>query len=144
MHPVTYLLPFVIHTTLALWRTKALIVTVLCACAFFTLTWSPRQWNYCTIVLAATPFTDDDAVLDNYGGRAARLANLASRISIRGSGPTIPRWRSSRGSLTQRYSFPQRHSCFGSSACGISPRIHSKCWMRPAQHQMLGSLEVHS
>ena len=76
-HSVTYSLPFVTQTSLALWQAKMLIVTALFAYAFFTLTWSLWQWNYCAIVLAATAFTDDDAVLDDYGGRAARLANLA-------------------------------------------------------------------
>ncbi len=70
-------LPFVAPSSLLFWQAKLLAMTLLFVYAFFTLTWSLRQWNYCAIVLAATPHTDDDAVLNDYGGRAARLANLA-------------------------------------------------------------------
>lgn len=70
-------LPFFQPTSLLFWQAKLLAVTLLFAYAFFTLTWSLRQWNYCAIVLAATPHTADEDVLDDYGGRAARLANLA-------------------------------------------------------------------
>lgn len=76
-HAVTYTLPFVQQTSLVLWQAKMLIITALFAYAFFTLTWSLRQWNYCAIVLGATPFSEDDAVLDDYANRCARLANLA-------------------------------------------------------------------
>lgn len=75
-HSVTYSLPYVPQTSLALWQAKILVVTTLFAYSFFTLTWSLSRQNYYAIVLAATPFTDG-AVLDDYGGRTGPLANLA-------------------------------------------------------------------
>ncbi|MGZ0190194.1 MAG: DUF599 domain-containing protein [Alphaproteobacteria bacterium] len=76
-YDLTRTMPFVAPSSLLFWQAKLMVVTLLFVYAFFELTWSLRQWNYCTIVLAAAPHTDDEAVLNDYGERAARLANLA-------------------------------------------------------------------
>ncbi|BBK32245.1 putative membrane protein [Stella humosa] len=71
-------LPFAAHTSKVFWELKIMLLLVSFTYAFFKLTWSVRQFNYCCIVLGATPPADGDpAELTAAADQAARLANLA-------------------------------------------------------------------
>lgn len=70
-------LPFTQATGKTLWELKVLVLLVSFTYAFFKLTWSIRQFNYCCIILGAAPPPDGDAaLLEAHGVQAARLANL--------------------------------------------------------------------
>ncbi|BBK43255.1 hypothetical protein STVA_32750 [Allostella vacuolata] len=70
--------PFTAETSKIFWEMKILVLLVAFTYAFFKLTWSIRQFNYCCILLGAAPPPDGDAAeLASCAARAARLANLA-------------------------------------------------------------------
>lgn len=70
-------LPFTQHTDRMLWELKVMVLLLSFTYGFFKLTWSIRQFNYCCIMLGATPSADaDPRELAGFSARAARLANL--------------------------------------------------------------------
>jgi uncharacterized membrane protein len=60
---------------------KILLLVGIFVYAFFTFTWSMRQYGFCSIVLGGAPLIDEEGVTDkereNYAIYAARVIDLA-------------------------------------------------------------------
>lgn len=71
-------LPFMARTSLPVWEMKLLLLIFVFTYAFFKLTWSVRQFNYCCILLGSAPYPDEarEACID-IGRRCGELANRA-------------------------------------------------------------------
>ncbi|MEW5727947.1 MAG: DUF599 domain-containing protein [Pseudomonadota bacterium] len=66
-------------------ETKVVLLATVFVYAFFQITWSLRQFNYCCILIgAAPPTTAGDAEKDAYAAQAARLQGLAANSFNRG------------------------------------------------------------
>lgn len=71
-------LPFVAPISPEAWALKVILLLVIFVYAFFKLTWSLRQFNYCCILIGAAPLKPTDQEKGYaYAGRAARLNALA-------------------------------------------------------------------
>lgn len=71
-------LPFVVSTSPQLWEVKLLLLITVFVYAFFKLTWSLRQFNYCALVVGSAPERfDDRAQLEAFARLAARINSLA-------------------------------------------------------------------
>jgi uncharacterized membrane protein len=65
--------------TLEQFETKAVLLICVFIYAFFQITWSMRQFNYCCILMGAAPTAkEDDALKDSFAFRAAQMGSLAS------------------------------------------------------------------
>jgi uncharacterized membrane protein len=71
-------LPFAATPTEALWEIKIGLLIVIFIQAFFALTWSIRQFNYCQIIVGGIGAEADDAAYAQ-AETAARIANRAAR-----------------------------------------------------------------
>ncbi|MBV5325486.1 MAG: DUF599 domain-containing protein [Rhodospirillaceae bacterium] len=78
-------LPFVDASGRGAFETKVVLLTGVFVYAFFQITWSLRQFNYCCVLLgAAPPPTAEDAVKDVFAKHAAVLNALAADSFNRG------------------------------------------------------------
>ena len=83
---LTSALPLAAETSRALWELKVIVLIGVFVYAFFKLSWSLRQFNYCCILVGAAPEVGPQdpagmpaevrAEAEDLGRRAARLANL--------------------------------------------------------------------
>lgn len=81
----TSTIPLFAPVTVAQWQLKILVLVIIFIYAFFKFIWSMRQFNYCSIVMGATPESwDDEALTQEYVNRAARLNCLAGDHFNRG------------------------------------------------------------
>ncbi len=66
-------------------ETKVVLLAGVFVYAFFQITWSLRQFNYCCVLLGAAPTPDADAAAkDTFAEHAARLNALAAHSFNRG------------------------------------------------------------
>jgi uncharacterized membrane protein len=74
-------IPFAMSASLLSVQLKILMLVVIFVYAFFTFTWSMRQYGFCSIVLGAAPMVDEDGVTaderERYAFYAARVIDLA-------------------------------------------------------------------
>lgn len=71
-------LPFAAPTSQALWEIKIGLLLLIFVAAFFELTWSLRQFNYCLIIVGGIGPEADEAAFAQ-AEIAARVANRAAR-----------------------------------------------------------------
>lgn len=75
------LIPFAIHASPLSVQLKVLMLVVIFVYAFFTFTWSMRQYGFCSIVLGAAPMVGEKGVSfgdrERYAFYAARVIDLA-------------------------------------------------------------------
>lgn len=69
-------LPWIAQPDKAVWEIKVLLLLVMFTYAFFKLSWTIRQYNYCCIILGNAP-DPAEPQFDDLGARAGRLVNLA-------------------------------------------------------------------
>ncbi len=76
-------LPLATPISATLWQIKILLLIILFVYAFFKLTWSLRQFNYCNLMIGAAPSVQSDPdFIKRYGHRAAALnLNAASQFN---------------------------------------------------------------
>lgn len=72
-------LPYAIAPSEALWEIKIALLLLIFVNAFFELTWSLRQFNYCSIVVGGIPPGAPDAACEAQAEMAARIASRAAR-----------------------------------------------------------------
>lgn len=78
-------LPLVAESPKGVFETKVVLLAGVFVYAFFQITWSLRQFNYCCVLLGAAPSADAaPAVKDTYAENAARLNALAAHSFNRG------------------------------------------------------------
>lgn len=78
-------LPFADASGLVAFETKVVLLAVVFVYAFFQITWSLRQFNYCCILIgAAPPPGAQPSVKAAFAGHAARLQGLAASSFNRG------------------------------------------------------------
>jgi len=77
VNQLTVDIPFVQHTTPALWGLKVTVLALTFVYAFFKFSWSIRQHSYSAILLGSIPEPDCDAQ-DKVKDHALRLARLSS------------------------------------------------------------------
>ena len=78
-------LPFTAATTPGAWQAKVLLLIAVFVFAFFKFVWSFRLFNYCSILIGATPVsTEIDKKGEQIGERAGRINSLAARHLNRG------------------------------------------------------------
>ena len=78
-------LPLAEASGLGAFETKVVLLAMVFVYAFFQITWSLRQFNYCCILIgSAPPPSSADEVKDAYAARAARLQGLAANSFNRG------------------------------------------------------------
>jgi uncharacterized membrane protein len=74
-------IPFSLNSSYEAVQLKTLLLVVIFIYAFFTFTWSMRQYGFCSIVLGGAPMPDEEGVSDkereNYAFYAARVIDLA-------------------------------------------------------------------
>lgn len=75
-------LPFAVSDTRLGWELKVLLLISIFVYAFFTFTWSMRQYNFCAILIGAAPPPEDKNVTPQgrkaYANHAADLIDLAA------------------------------------------------------------------
>lgn len=78
-------LPLVHSSGRGTFETKVVLLTGVFVYAFFQITWSLRQFNYCCVLLGAAPMPDaDDFAKDVFAEHAAKLNALAANSFNRG------------------------------------------------------------
>jgi len=78
-------LPLVAESGRGIFETKVVILAGVFVYAFFQITWSLRQFNYCCVLLGAAPMPEAEAtVKDTYAQHAGRLNALAAHSFNRG------------------------------------------------------------
>lgn len=74
-------IPFSLNSSYLSIQLKILLLVVIFVYAFFTFTWSMRQYGFCSIVLGGAPLPDEGSVgdkeRDDYAFYAARVIDLA-------------------------------------------------------------------
>ena len=74
-------IPFAIESSTLSVQLKVLMLVVIFVYAFFTFTWSMRQYGFCSIVLGAAPMVEEEGVTseerERYAFYAARVIDLA-------------------------------------------------------------------
>jgi len=75
-------LPFAAADSRVEWELKVLLLIVIFVYAFFTFTWSMRQYNFCAILIGSAPHPEDQDVTPQgrkaYAQHAADLIDLAA------------------------------------------------------------------
>lgn len=75
-------LPFAASDTRVEWELKVLLLITIFVYAFFTFTWSMRQYNFCAILIGSAPHPEDETVTAQgrkaYAQHAADLIDLAA------------------------------------------------------------------
>jgi uncharacterized membrane protein len=85
MELVQQKIPFLRPETAAEIETKLVLIAVIFIFSFLNFTWSLQQFNFCCILLGASPReTITDAQKEVYATRVARLANRGGRSFSRG------------------------------------------------------------
>ena len=85
MELVQQKIPFLRPETAAEIETKLVLIGVIFIFSFLNFTWSLQQFNFCCILLGASPReTISDAAKETYANRVARLANRGGRSFSRG------------------------------------------------------------
>jgi len=85
MEMVQQKIPFLRPETAAEIETKLVMIGVIFIFSFLNFTWSLQQFNFCCILLGASPReTISDAEKETYASRVARLANRGGRSFSRG------------------------------------------------------------
>lgn len=73
--------PLSLHSNYMAVQLKILLLVVIFIYAFFTFTWSMRQYGFCSIILGGAPLVDEDGVgekeREDYAFYAARVIDLA-------------------------------------------------------------------
>ncbi len=78
-------LPFAAETTTRAWQVKVLLLIAIFVFAFFKFVWSFRLFNYCSILIGATPVsTETSAEGERIGEQAGKMNSLAARHLNRG------------------------------------------------------------
>jgi len=78
-------LPMLARSSQGVFEVKLVILTGVFVYAFFQMTWSLRQFNYCCILVGAAPVASAPAaVKDRFAEQAGRLQSLAGRTFNRG------------------------------------------------------------
>ena len=78
-------LPYTIDTTRTAWETKVLVLVAIMVFGFFKFAWSFRLFNYCSVLVGATPLEHEkDPEAPAIAERAARINGLAARHFNRG------------------------------------------------------------
>jgi len=74
-------IPFSLNSSYSSVQLKTLLLVVIFVYAFFTFTWSMRQYGFCSIILGGAPLPDEEGVSDeerdDYAFYAARVIDLA-------------------------------------------------------------------
>jgi uncharacterized membrane protein len=74
-------IPFAINASALSVQLKVVMLVVIFVYAFFTFTWSMRQYGFCSIVLGAAPMVEEKGVTkgerERYAFYAARVIDLA-------------------------------------------------------------------
>ncbi len=74
-------IPFASYSSALSVQLKVALLLVIFVYAFFTFTWSMRQYGFCSIVLGGAPLVDEEGVTsaerDRYAFYAARVIDLA-------------------------------------------------------------------
>lgn len=73
-------LPFASTESKVGWELKVLLLIGIFVYAFFTFTWSMRQYNFCAILIGSAPHPDDDNVTPQ--GRKAYACHAADLIDL--------------------------------------------------------------
>ncbi|MBU2706776.1 DUF599 family protein [Zooshikella marina] len=75
-------LPWVSAPSRKAWELKIMVLLVIFVYAFFTFTWSLRQYNFASVLLGSAPLPSEQDVSDqersNYGLRLAKVLSLAA------------------------------------------------------------------
>lgn len=73
--------PFALHSSYLAVQLKILLLVIIFVYAFFTFTWSMRQYGFCSIILGGAPLVDEEGVTEqerhDYALYAARVIDLA-------------------------------------------------------------------
>ena len=73
--------PFASHSSYLSVQLKTLLLIIIFVYAFFSFTWSMRQYGFCSIVLGAAPLVNEEGVTElerqDYAVYAARIIDLA-------------------------------------------------------------------
>jgi uncharacterized membrane protein len=78
-------IPFLRPETAAELQTKLVLIGIIFIYSFLNFTWSLQQFNFCCILLGASPReTISDAEKETFAGRAARICNRGGRSFSRG------------------------------------------------------------
>lgn len=72
-------LPFVVKASERLLELKIVLLIVIFVYAFFKLSWSIRQFNFCSILVGATPKVPEDA--EEFAPQINRIARIVSYAS---------------------------------------------------------------
>lgn len=82
IHTLLKSLPFAAETTSAQLQFKLLVLVCIFIYAFFTFTWSLRQFSFCNVILGATPLLKresvDETQRDLYARHTAKILDQAS------------------------------------------------------------------
>lgn len=71
--------PFAIKSSAFLWEIKLFLLAIIFVYAFFTFTWSLRQYNYCCVLVGAAPFPDErKEIHEDYAIKAGNLIGNAA------------------------------------------------------------------
>lgn len=73
-------IPFSLNSSYTSVQLKTLLLVVIFVYAFFTFTWSMRQYGFCSIILGGAPMPEEDVSdeeRDDYALYAARVIDLA-------------------------------------------------------------------
>lgn len=75
-------LPIAVVTTRSAWQVKVLLLITVLIFAFFKFAWAFRLFNYCSVLIGATPNAGSDTrEAEVMAERAARISTLAARHS---------------------------------------------------------------
>lgn len=73
--------PLALHSSYLAVQLKILLLVIIFVYAFFTFTWSMRQYGFCSIILGGAPQLDEEDVTEqerhDYAKYAARIIDLA-------------------------------------------------------------------
>ncbi len=75
-------LPFTVSDSLMVLQMKLLVLVAIFVYAFFTFTWSMRQYGFCNILVGSAPLHDDQSVSveerENYAFHLAKVSDQAA------------------------------------------------------------------
>lgn len=74
-------IPFALHSSYLSVQLKILLLVIIFVYAFFTFTWSMRQYGFCSVILGGAPLVDEGGVTErerqDYALYAAQVIDLA-------------------------------------------------------------------
>ena len=77
-------LPLAVRTTSQVWEIKVLLLVMIFTYAFFTFTWSLRQFTFVAILVGATGARGSDGTQDDLAKRAGRILEHAGESFSKG------------------------------------------------------------